>query len=172
MGERTWPHLLGALLRREPLSAADAGWAMGEIMAGAATPAQIAAFVVALRAKGETAAEIAGLVEVMLATAVPVRLPEDVRRRAVDVVGTGGDQAHTVNISTMAAIVVAATGVPVVKHRNRAASYSCGTADVLERLGLPLALGPEQVARCVTEVGIGFCFAGRFHQGMRHATVP
>lgn len=168
MGERTWPLLLNALLRGEELSAADTAWAMGEIMAGSATPAQIAGFAVALRTKGETPAELGGLVETMLTRAVPVELPEEVRATALDVVGTGGDLAHTVNISTMAALVVAGTGVRVVKHGNRAASSSCGTADVLEQLGVPLDLAPEQVARCVTEAGIGFCFAARFHPGMRH----
>ncbi|MFY1656579.1 anthranilate phosphoribosyltransferase [Micromonospora sp. WMMD1274] len=168
MGERTWPLLLNALLRGEELSTADTAWAMGEIMAGSATPAQIAGFAVALRTKGETPAELGGLVEAMLTRAVPVHLPEDVRTTALDVVGTGGDLAHTVNISTMAALVVAGAGVRVVKHGNRAASSSCGTADVLEQLGVPLDLAPEQVARCVTEAGIGFCFAARFHPGMRH----
>ncbi len=169
MGERTWPHLLTALLRGEELSAADTAWAMGEIMSGAAAPAQIAGFAVALRAKGETPAELGGLVEAMLSRAVPVVLPEQVRASALDVVGTGGDLAHTVNISTMTALVVAGAGVRVVKHGNRAASSSCGTADLLEFLGVPLDLGPEQVARCVAEAGIGFCFAARFHPGMRHA---
>ncbi|MEU7715695.1 anthranilate phosphoribosyltransferase [Micromonospora chalcea] len=168
MGERTWPLLLNALLRGEELSTADTAWAMGEIMAGSATPAQIAGFAVALRTKGETPAELGGLVEAMLTRAVPVRLPDEVRETALDVVGTGGDLAHTVNISTMAALVVAGAGVRVVKHGNRAASSSCGTADVLEELGVPLDLAPEQVARCVTEAGIGFCFAARFHPGMRH----
>ncbi|MEU8022444.1 anthranilate phosphoribosyltransferase [Micromonospora harpali] len=169
MGERNWPHLLGALLRGEELSTADTAWAMGEIMSGSAAPAQIAGFAVALRAKGETPAEVAGLVEAMLGEAVPVELPEELRSSALDVVGTGGDLAHTVNISTMAALVVAGAGVRVVKHGNRAASSSCGTADLLEFLGVPLDLTPEGVARCVTEAGIGFCFAGRFHPGMRHA---
>lgn len=168
MGERTWPLLLNALLRGEELSTADTAWAMGEIMAGSATPAQIAGFAVALRTKGETPGELGGLVEAMLTRAVPVTLPEEVRAGALDVVGTGGDLAHTVNISTMAALVVAGAGVRVVKHGNRAASSSCGTADVLEHLGVPLDLDPEQVARCVTEAGIGFCFAARFHPGMRH----
>ncbi|MEV7227132.1 anthranilate phosphoribosyltransferase [Polymorphospora sp. NPDC051019] len=172
MGERTWPSLLSTLLRDEELSTADTAWAMGEIMSGTATPAQIAGFAMALRAKGETSAELAGLVEAMLAQAVPVELPDDLRSRAVDIVGTGGDRAHTVNISTMAAIVVAAAGVPVVKHGNRAASSSCGAADLLEFFGVPLDLSPEGVARCVTEAGIGFCFAGRFHPGFRHASVP
>ncbi|WP_319458771.1 anthranilate phosphoribosyltransferase [Micromonospora sp. RTP1Z1] len=168
MGERTWPLLLNALLRGEELSTADTAWAMGEIMAGSATPAQIAGFAVALRTKGETPSELAGLVEAMLTRAVAVELPEELRAGALDVVGTGGDLAHTVNISTMAALVVAGAGVPVVKHGNRAASSSCGTADLLEFLGVPLDLTPEQVARCVAEAGIGFCFAARFHPGMRH----
>ncbi|GAA2700445.1 anthranilate phosphoribosyltransferase [Micromonospora olivasterospora] len=168
MGERTWPLLLTALLRGEELSSADTAWAMGEIMSGAAVPAQIAGFVVALRAKGETPAELAGLVETMLGRAAQVDLPEELRESALDVVGTGGDLAHTVNISTMSALVVAGAGVRVVKHGNRAASSSCGTADLLEYLGLPLDLAPEAVARCVAEAGIGFCFAPRFHPGMRH----
>lgn len=169
MGERTWPHLLAALLRGDELSTADTAWAMGEIMSGSAGPAQIAGFAVALRAKGETPAELSGLVEAMLTHAVRVDLPAELRATAVDVVGTGGDLAHTVNISTMASLVVAGAGVRVVKHGNRAASSSCGTADVLEFLGLPLDLGPEAVATCVAEAGIGFCFAARFHPGMRHA---
>ncbi|MGS2618386.1 anthranilate phosphoribosyltransferase [Micromonospora sp. LZ34] len=169
MGDRTWPHLLNALLRGEELSTADTAWAMGEIMSGAASAAQIAGFAVGLRAKGETSAELAGLVEAMLGRAVQVELPDELRATALDVVGTGGDLAHTVNISTMTALVVAGAGVRVVKHGNRAASSSCGTADLLEFLGIPLDLGPEGVARCVTEAGIGFCFAARFHPGMRHA---
>jgi len=172
MGERTWPNLLTALLRAEDLSTADTAWAMGEIMSGSATPAQIAGFAVALRAKGETAAELAGLVETMLANAVVVDLSEAVRAEAIDVVGTGGDRAHTVNISTMTAMVVAGAGVRVVKHGNRAASSACGAADLLEYLGIPLDLGPAGVARCVAEAGIGFCFAARFHPGFRHAGVP
>ena len=168
MADRTWSYLLSELLRGNSLSETDTAWAMGEIMAGEATPAQIAGFIVALRAKGETPSEVSGLAEVMLANAV--RVPLD--RPAVDVVGTGGDRAHTVNISTMAAIVVASLGVPVVKHGNRAASSSCGTADVLEALGLPLDLTPDGILRCVDEAGIGFCFAARHHPGMRHAGGP
>jgi anthranilate phosphoribosyltransferase len=170
--DRTWPTLLTALVRGQELSTGDTAWVMGEIMAGSATPAQIAGFAIALRAKGETPAEVAGLAEAMLARAARVDLSDAVRDAAVDVVGTGGDRAHTVNISTMAAIVVAAAGVPVVKHGNRAASSSCGAADLLEAFGIPLDLGPETVARCVTEVGIGFCFAARYHPGMRHTSVP
>lgn len=172
MGDRTWSHLLGTLIKGQTLNTADTAWAMGEIMAGEATPAQIAGFVIALRAKGETPSEIAGLVEAMLASAVPVPLAEGLRQSSVDVVGTGGDQARTVNISTMAALTAAAAGVTVVKHGNRAASSACGTADVLEELGVPLMLGPSEVATCVAEAGIGFCFAARFHPGMRHAGVP
>lgn len=172
MGERTWSGLLTALLRGEELSATDTAWAMSEIMSGSASPAQIAGFAVALRAKGETSAELTGLVEAMLSKAVPVDLPSVVRDRAVDIVGTGGDRARTVNISTMSALVVAGAGVPVVKHGGRAASSACGAADLVEYLGVPLDLGPEGVARCVTEVGIGFCFAARFHPGMRYAAGP
>ncbi|GAA2465617.1 anthranilate phosphoribosyltransferase [Winogradskya humida] len=171
MGARTWPKLLSALLRTEELSAQDTGWAMGEIMAGNATPVQVAGFAVALRAKGETPGELSGLVEAMLANATVVDLPEQIRADAVDVVGTGGDQAHTVNISTMAAIVTAAAGVKVVKHGNRAASSACGTADLLEHFGIPLDLGPGGVAATVAEAGIAFCFAARYHPGMRHAAI-
>ena len=170
-GGLSWSRLLGTLLRGQALATAETAWAMGEIMSGSATSAQIAGFAIALRAKGETPGEIAGLINVMLANAVRVELPEALRTSAVDIVGTGGDQAHTVNISTMAAIVTAATGVKVVKHGNRAASSLCGTADLIERFGVPLDLGPEEVARCVAEVGIGFCFAPRFHAGMRHTSV-
>ena len=175
MTQRSWPPLLLALMRGEELSTADTAWAMSEIMSGEATPVQVASFAVAMRAKGETAGEIAGLVEAMLDAATRVDLArvlgEESAHDAVDVVGTGGDRAHTVNISTMAAIVVAGTGVRVIKHGNRAASSLCGTADLLEHLGIPLDLSPEQVARCVAEVGIGFCFAPRFHSGLRHAAV-
>jgi anthranilate phosphoribosyltransferase len=165
---QSWPALLNALLRGNPLSADDTAWAMGEIMAGEATPAQVAGFVVALRAKGETADEVAGMARVMLANSTPIDVTDD----AVDVVGTGGDGAHTVNISTMAAVVVAGAGVRVVKHGNRAASSTCGSADLLEALGVPIDLSPDAIARCVREVGIGFCFAAKFHPGMRHAAVP
>ena len=166
--ERSWPLLLTPLLRGEPLAAADTAWAMDEIMAGNAAPSQIAAFAVLLRAKGETPEEIAGLIETMLRRAVPVEVPG----AAVDVVGTGADRAHTVNISTMAALVVAGTGRRVVKHGNRAATSSCGTADVLEELGVAIDLPAAGVARTVAEVGIGFCFAPVFHAGMRHSGVP
>lgn len=170
MAELTWPTLLAALLRGDELSSEQTAWAMSQIMDGKATPAQIAGFAAALRAKGETPGEIAGLARAMLDHATRVPLPPQLR--AVDVVGTGGDRAHTVNLSTIAALVVAGAGVPVVKHGNRAASSSCGAADLLEHLGLPLDQGPEQVAASVISVGVGFCFAPRFHPGMRHAAAP
>jgi anthranilate phosphoribosyltransferase len=171
MGERTWPQLISALIRADELSAGDTAWAMGEIMAGNATPVQIASFAVALRAKGETPGEIAGLVEAMLAHATVVDVPDELRMVAVDIVGTGGDQAHTVNISTMAALVIAGAGIPVIKHGNRAATSSCGAADLLEYLGIPLDLTAVDVATCARKVGIGFCFAPVFHSGLRHAAV-
>ncbi len=164
----SWPALLGSLLRGEDLSTADTAWAMGEVMAGEATPAQVAGFVIALRAKGETPAEVAGLVAVMLARAEPVT----VSGRVVDTCGTGGDRSNTVNISTMAALVVAGAGVPVVKHGNRAASSACGSADLLEELGVAVDLPPALVAPCLEQAGIAFCFAPVFHPGMRHAAVP
>ena len=164
----SWPGLLNRLLAREDLSAADTAWAMREIMTGQATPAQIAAFVVALRAKGEAPDEVAGLAATMLEQATPVSLPI----ASVDIVGTGGDGAHTVNISSMAAVITAATGVPVAKHGNRAASSSCGAADVLEALGIVIDLPAAAVARCVQEAGIGFFFAPVFHPGFRFTATP
>jgi anthranilate phosphoribosyltransferase len=142
---------------------------MAEIMAGEASDAQIAAFVVALRAKGETPAEVNGIVAAMLDNAVELPVPLELSVRAVDTCGTGGDRAHTVNISTMAALVVAGAGIPVIKHGNRAASSQTGSADLLEALGIVLDLPPTGVARCVREAGIGFCFATMFHPALRHA---
>jgi anthranilate phosphoribosyltransferase len=165
---RTWAALLNRLLAREDLAAEDTTWAMREVMTGEATPAQIAAFAVALRAKGVAPQELGGLAAEMLAQATPVQLP----LASVDIVGTGGDGAHTVNISTMAAVVTAAAGVPVAKHGGRAASSSSGAADVLEALGVVIDLPAPAVARCVEEAGIGFFFAPVFHPGMRHAAVP
>jgi anthranilate phosphoribosyltransferase len=160
----TWPGLLGRLLAGADLGADDTAWVMDRVLSGEATAAQLAGFLVALRAKGEAPAEIAGLAAAMLAHARRVTVP----RPAVDVVGTGGDQARTVNISTMAAVVVAAAGVPVVKHGNRAASSASGAADVLEALDVAIDLPPDGVAACVEQVGIGFCFAPVFHPAMRH----
>ncbi len=161
----SWPELLTALIARHDIGGDATAWAMDEIMAGAATPAQLSAFAVLLRAKGETPDELGGLVQGMLAHAVPVK----VGGPAVDVVGTGGDRAQTVNISTMAALVTAGSGRVVVKHGNRAASSACGTADVLEELGVAIDLPAPAVAACVAEVGVGFCFAPVFHAGMRFA---
>jgi anthranilate phosphoribosyltransferase len=165
---RNWPDVLTALMRAAPLDAADTAWAMDEIMAGAATPAQLAAFAVLLRAKGETPEELAGLVHTMLERSTRVVIDG----LAVDVVGTGADRAHTVNISTMAALVVAGSGRQVVKHGNRAATSACGAADVLEELGITIDLPADGVAASVREIGIGFCFAPVFHAGMRHAGGP
>jgi anthranilate phosphoribosyltransferase len=164
---QTWPSVLATLLRGKALTAADTAWAMREIMTGEATPSQISGFVIALRAKGETADEVAGLVEVMLEQAAHVEVPG----RVVDTCGTGGDRAHTVNISTMAALVVAGAGVPVVKHGNRAASSACGSADLLEALGVVVDLPPAAVAPCLADAGIAFCFAPVFHAGMRHTAL-
>ena len=165
---QTWPGLLATLLQGEALTAADTAWAMREVMTGEATPVQVAAFVVALRAKGETPEEVAGFVDAMLGEAAHVTVPG----RVVDTCGTGGDRAHTVNISTMAALVVAGAGVPVVKHGNRAASSACGSADLLEELGVVVDLPPAAVGPCLADAGIAFCFAPVFHPGMRHAAVP
>jgi anthranilate phosphoribosyltransferase len=162
---RTWPALLAALLRGEGLSAQDTAWAMREVMSGEASPAQVAGFVVALRAKGETPEEVAGFVDVMLEQAPPVPTSS----RVVDTCGTGGDRASTVNLSTMAALVVAGAGVPVAKHGNRAASSACGSADLLEELGVVIDLSPRAVAQCLERAGLAFCFAPVFHAGMRHA---
>ncbi|GAA2279664.1 anthranilate phosphoribosyltransferase [Nonomuraea roseoviolacea subsp. roseoviolacea] len=164
----TWPALLSALLAGEHLTADETAWAMREIMSGSATSAQIAGFAVALRAKGETVAEVAGLARTMLEFATPLSVEGPV----VDVVGTGGDRAHTVNVSTMAAIVAAAAGARVVKHGNRAASSSCGAADVLEHLGIRLDLTPAQTARVAREAGIAFCFAPVYHPALRFAGPP
>lgn len=161
----TWPDLISALLRGEDLDRAQASWAMGQVMQGEATPVQLAGFLVALRAKGETVEEMRGLVEVMLEHAVRITVPGP----TVDLVGTGGDRLRTVNISTMAAIVVAGAGHRVVKHGNRAASSASGTADVLEVLGVRLTAPPARVVELAEEVGITFCFAPVFHPSMRHA---
>jgi anthranilate phosphoribosyltransferase len=161
----TWPDLLGHLVRRVDQPAENVGWAMRQILAGDATPAQLAAFLVALRSKGETVTELIGLVEVMLEFATPITVPE----AAVDVVGSGGDRMNTVNISTMAAVVAAAAGATVVKHGNRAASSACGAADVLEALGVVLDLTPAAQQQVVAEVGIGFLFAPHYHPALRHA---
>ena len=164
-GEPSWPDLLAALLRREDLTTEEAAWAMQRVMTGEASPVQLAGFLVALRAKGESVEEMRGLADVMLAHANRIDVPGP----SLDIVGTGGDRAHTVNISTMAAIVIAACGIKVVKHGNRAASSSSGSADVLEALGVNLQLTPERITDIAAEAGITFCFAQTFHPAMRHA---
>ncbi|NJQ17666.1 anthranilate phosphoribosyltransferase [Streptomyces bohaiensis] len=164
---RTWPRLLAALLRGEDLTSDDTRWAMRAVMDDDHEPVALAGFLVALRAKGETPAELGGLLEALMERVVP--LPVD-GAGVVDIVGTGGDGAHTVNISTTAAIVTAAVGVPVVKNGGRSVSSRSGSADVVEHLGVPLDLTPEQVARCVRALGIGFTFAPAFHRGLRHAS--
>jgi len=163
-----WPEVISALLAGSDLSVEQTRWAMAEILAGDATPAQIAGFAVALRAKGETVGEVEGMVEAMLAAAAPLSVPGN----TVDIVGTGGDRARTVNISSMAAVVAAGAGALVVKHGNRAASSSSGAADVLEALGVRLDLQPAQVAEVARLAGITFCFAPVFHASLRHAAAP
>jgi anthranilate phosphoribosyltransferase len=165
-----WPGVLGTLAARRDLTTEQARAAMAEILDGAATPAQIAGFIVALRMKGETVDELGGMVDAMLAASERVTLAPD--QPVVDVVGTGGDRAHTINVSTLSALVVAGAGGRVCKHGNRAASSATGSADLLEALGVRIDCGPEEVARCVAEAGIGFCFAPRFHPAMRHAGPP
>ena len=157
---------LADVLENRSLSRERAREVMGGIMSGEATPAQIGGFLVALRAKGETADEIAGFAEAMRAHAVPVH-PE--RRDLVDTAGTGGDGARTLNISTAAALVAAAAGAGVAKHGNRAVSSACGSADVLEALGFDLEQTPERIARSIDELGFGFMFAPSHHPAMRHA---
>ncbi|AAT88858.1 anthranilate phosphoribosyltransferase [Leifsonia xyli subsp. xyli] len=162
---QSWSSVLIALLAREDLSVADASWAMRQVMTGEATDAQIAAFLIALRAKGETVDEIVGFRDAVLDHAVG--LP--VNSMALDIVGTGGDRFGTVNISTTAAIVAAGAGVPVIKHGNRAASSSSGSSDVLAALGIDLTLPPERVAEVLRATGITFAFASAFHPGFANA---
>lgn len=161
----SWPQVLSRLLGGDSLSEEEAGACMEEVMEGAATPAQIAGFVVALRAKGETTDEVAGLVRTMRRYAAKVEVTGEV----LDTCGTGGDRSGTFNVSTAAAIVCAGAGATVAKHGNRAASSRCGSADVLEALGVKIDLPPEGVSACIEAAGIGFCFAPVFHPAMRHA---
>ena len=160
-----WPRTLSRLVRHEALDADQAAEAMRRVMVGEATPGQIGGFLMALRTKGETADEVEGLARTMLGFANPVSSPSP----TVDVVGTGGDRSGTFNISTVSAIVVAGAGVPVAKHGNRAASSHCGSADVLEALGVTIDLDAAGVERCLAQAGIGFLFAPMFHPAMAHA---
>lgn len=159
-----WADALNTIMAGDDLRRADAEAAMTEIMAGEASDAQIAAFIVALRTKGESADEMAGMVDAMMGAAVTVEIDD-----AVDIVGTGGDGYGTFNISTTAAFIAAGAGVKVAKHGNRAASSKTGSADLLEALGFDLDLAPDQVVEMVEDTGFGFFFAPRFHPAMRHA---
>ena len=160
----TWPEILGILLGKSDLNRGQASWAMREIMSGEASEAQVGAFMMALRAKGESVDELAGLVDVMLDHSVIL----DTGSNAVDIVGTGGDMIGTVNVSTMASIVTSAMGVPVMKHGSRSASGKTGSSEMLEVLGVRLDLSPERVADIFREIGITFFFAPVFHPAMRH----
>lgn len=165
-----WPAVLRRLVARDDLTAAEAGAALGDVLEGAATPAQIAAYVTALRMKGETVEELAGMVEAMLEAAEPVRLPDGVD--PVDTCGSGGSPTRRVaafNVSTIASFVIAGAGGTVCKHGGRAATATSSSADLLEALGVKVELGPAGVVRCLQEAGMGFCFAPRFHPAMRHA---
>lgn len=161
----TWPELLTNLLEGNNLTISDASWSMRQIMAGDASPAQLAAFLVALKAKGETVAEVVGFRDAVLENARPLAL----NPMALDIVGTGGDRFGTVNVSTMASIVAAAAGAPVIKHGNRAASSESGSSDVLSALGIQLELDEDRVANVFSEVGITFVYAAHFHPGFKHA---
>lgn len=158
-----WPGVLGRLVAGRSLAVGEAESVLDQVLTGDATPAQTAALLTALRCKGESVEEMTGLVRSLLAHAERLSVPGEL----VDVVGTGGDRLRSINVSTLAACVVAGAGARVCKHGNRAASSSVGTADVLEALGVVVELGSEGVARCIEEVGFGFCFAQRFHPAMR-----
>lgn len=160
-----WPRVLARLIDGESLEDFEAECVMGEVFTGRATPAQTGAFLTALRIKGESIDEMVGLVRSMLTHAEALDLKQD----SLDVVGTGGDRLRSINVSTIAAFIAAGAGAHVCKHGNRAASSSVGTADVLEALGVAIELGPSGVAKCISEVGMGFCFAQRFHPAMRFA---
>jgi anthranilate phosphoribosyltransferase len=164
----TWPEVLAPLARREELPPKLAAAAMAAILSGSASDAQISAFAVLLRAKGETPSELAALVRIMLefAESIPID-PEGSAGPLVDTCGTGGDRSHTFNISTVAALVIAGAGVRVAKHGNRAASSACGSADLLEELGVVIDLGPAGIVQCIEETNIAFCFAQKFHAAMR-----
>ena len=163
-----WPSLLAQLLAGEDLDEDTAADVMGALMRGDAESAQVAGLLIALRAKGEAPSEIAGFVRAMQAEAVPLELDPSLRAGLVDIVGTGGDGAGTFNISTVASLVVAAAGVSVAKHGNRAASSRCGSADLLEAWGVVIELPPAAVAACLAETGITFLYARSFHPAMRH----
>lgn len=162
--ELSWPLILGRLLDKSNLDRAAAAWAMNQIMAGESEESQIGAFMIGLRAKGESVDELAGLVDVMLDRSVILDTGDD----AVDIVGTGGDMVGTVNVSSMASILTASAGVPVMKHGSRSASGKTGSSEMLEVLGIRLDLSPERVADVFREIGLTFFFAPVFHPAMRH----
>ncbi len=162
-----WPGVLGRILSGGSLSADEAEAVLGQVLSGEATPAQIAALAVSLRSRGETVAEMTGFVRALVSHAVPLPLPPGID--LVDTCGTGGDRLRSINVSTIASLVVAASGAKVCKHGGRASSSAVGAADVLEALGAVADLGPVGVARSIDEVGLGFCFAPRFHPAMRFA---
>ncbi|MFC3299215.1 anthranilate phosphoribosyltransferase [Arthrobacter agilis] len=164
----SWPSIFSCLLGRVDLSTRQSRWAMDTIMAGEATHSQIAGFLVALRAKGESVDELIGLVQAMLGRAHRI----EVAGPTLDIVGTGGDGLNTLNISTMSSLVAVGAGATVVKHGNRGASSASGAADVIEELGVRLDLAPAQVAATAVEAGITFCFAQVFHPSMKHVAVP
>lgn len=164
--------MLARLLAGHDLDRDTAGAAMSAMLSGDITPVQIAGLLVALRAKGESAEELSGLLAGALEAATFVPLTDEERARCVDIVGTGGDGSHSINVSTMAALVVAGAGVPVCKHGNRSASSKCGSADLLELLGVAIEQSADGVAACVREAGIGFCFAPVFHPAFRFAGPP
>ena len=141
---------------------------MTEMLSGSVDASDISAFLLALKAKGETSGEISGMLRAVREASTSVVLETSIHERAIDIVGTGGDNSHSVNVSTMSSFVVAGAGVPVCKHGNRAASSKCGTADVLEALGARIELAPDEVARCVERTNFGFCFAPAFHPSFRH----
>ena len=170
----SWSELLARLSRRESLTAQEAEDTLGVVLAGEATPAQVGAFLALLHAKGETAEEVTGLARAMVEASVPCPLSPGAGSTGTPMLpwwstssAPGGDRLASINVTTLAAFITAGCGVPVCKHGNRAASSSVGTADVLEALGVAIEIGPEGVARCVSEAGMGFCFAQRFHPAMR-----
>ena len=163
----SWPQVISQLLAGKDLSASHAGAAMRSVLSGEATPSQITAFIVALRAKGETELELEGMLAEVRRAAERVFLSDEISQRALDIVGTGGDHSHSVNVSTMAGLVVAGAKIPVCKHGSRASSSKSGAADVLEALGVAIELDGVGVAKCVEETGFGFCFAQRFHPAFR-----
>jgi anthranilate phosphoribosyltransferase len=165
----TWSQVLGKLLARIDLSRDEAAWALSEILSGRADDAHIAGFAFGLRAKGETVDEMTALADTVAEFGDPLAGEHLERDQLVDTCGTGGDRAGTINVSTLAAIVAAGAGAPVVKHGNRSASSLCGSADLLEALGVVVDLHAAGVAACVVEAGMGFCFAPRFNPAMRHA---